>query len=164
MLKLRTILYPTDFSADGDKSFELACALARDHGADLVVLHVYPPPVNHGEGMARQAPAGYFDELRKQLRRLQAHGPTPSVSHQLVEGEAAEEILHLAQQQKCDLIVLGTHGRKGLSRLLLGSVAEKVLREATCPVLTVKVPPAPKEGPEEGHPDRLDASAVRDHS
>ncbi len=153
MLKLRTILYPTDLAEDGDQSFELACALARDHGADLIVLHVYPPPVNHGQGMARRAPAGYFDELRKRLRRLQVSGSTPSISHQLVEGEAAEEILRLAQQRNCDLIVLGTHGRKGLSRLLLGSVAEKVLREASCPVLTVKLSPtATDENKEESVP------------
>lgn len=145
MLKLRTILYPTDFSETGAAAFQLAGSLARDHGADVVVLHVYPPPMNHGEGMARRAPEGYYDALQKRLRRFRVPGRTAGIKHQLVQGEAAEEILRVAHKLDCDLIVMGTHGRKGLSRLLLGSVAEKVLREATCPVLTVKVPLTPKK-------------------
>lgn len=95
--------------------------------------------------MARRAPEGYYDALWKRLHHFQTPGLNAGVKYRLVQGEAADEILRLAQELDCDLIVMGTHGRKGLPRLLLGSVAEKVLREATCPVLTIKVAPTPKK-------------------
>jgi nucleotide-binding universal stress UspA family protein len=147
MWTLRTILYPTDFSDFCDGPFQLACALARDHGAGVYVLHVYPPQVAHGEVVARRQPNGFHDELWQQLRRFEAPGQTVPVFHLLDEGDAAREIVRVADELGCDLIVMGTHGRTGLRRLLLGSVAEQVLRRAPCPVLAVKVP-APAQAAE----------------
>jgi nucleotide-binding universal stress UspA family protein len=145
MLQIRTILHPTDFSTHSEHAFELACSLARDYGARLVVLHVLerPPIAYTGVMMAPPPPPPPEEErqaVREQLLRIQATDPKVHIEHRLEEGDAATAILQVAQEAKCDLIVMGTHGRTGLGRLLMGSVAEKVLRSTTCPVLTVKTP------------------------
>jgi nucleotide-binding universal stress UspA family protein len=141
MLPIRTVLHPTDFSDYSDYAFRLACSLARDYGARLVVLHVATPPmVDYAEGVIPPEPAGYKDQLRERLHQLQAGDPKVRVEHRLVEGDAATEILQVAGETRCDVIVVGTHGRTGLGRMLMGSVAEQVVRKAPCPVLTVKVP------------------------
>lgn len=139
MLTIQTILHPTDLSPRSEYAFHLACALARDHGGSVVVLHVYPPPVAHGEVVARRQD-DYEEQLRQHLHRIQAPGLTVCVRHRLAEGAPAEEILRVAGELGCDLIAMGTHGRTGLGRLLMGSVAEEVVRKAPCPVLTVKTP------------------------
>jgi nucleotide-binding universal stress UspA family protein len=71
---------------------------------------------------------------------VKSDGAKIDIEHQLVEGDAATETLHVALEAGCDLIVMGAQGRTGLPRLLMGSVAEKIVRRASCPVLTVKVP------------------------
>jgi nucleotide-binding universal stress UspA family protein len=147
--RIRTILHPTDFSERSESAFHLACSLARDHGARLIVLHVIPPPVSHSEVVARQQPNGYRERLCDWLHRLQAPDSGVEIDHRLTDGEPYAEILRVAEDDSCDLIVMGTHGRTGLPRLLVGSVAEQVLRRASCPVLTVKFPfPEPVTAPE----------------
>jgi nucleotide-binding universal stress UspA family protein len=90
---------------------------------------------------------------------MQAEGEKVPVEHQLLfVGDPAAEILRVAQAVKADLIVLGTHGRTGLGRLLMGSVAEQVVRRAPCPVVTVKAP-LPQGGPGEGPARETAASA-----
>ena len=149
MSKIRTILHPTDFSERSESAFHLASSLARDHGAQLIVLHVIPPPVSHGEVVARQQPNGYREQMCDWLYRLQAPASGVDIDHRLTDGEPYAEILRVAEDDSCDLIVMGTHGRTGLGRLLMGSVAEQVLRRASCPVLTVKTPFAePVSAPE----------------
>jgi nucleotide-binding universal stress UspA family protein len=78
--------------------------------------------------------------VRGQLEQLEPNDPSVPVVRQLVEGNPAMEILHMAEMIDADLIVMGTHGRRGLKRFLMGSVAEHVLERARCPVLTVKTP------------------------
>jgi nucleotide-binding universal stress UspA family protein/CBS domain-containing protein len=134
----RTILHPTDFSQTAGAAFRTACSVARKDNARLIVLHVYPPPICHGEVVARRQPDSYEDDLWRLLGQYQMPDAAVPVEHRLVEGDAATEILHLAQEEGCDLIVVGTQGRTGLSRLLLGSVAEQVVRRSPCPVLTVR--------------------------
>jgi universal stress protein A len=142
MLPIRTVLHGTDFSESSAAAFRLACSLARDYGAQLIVLHVQPPAVAIGEtGGFYLNPEGERDELMKELRGLSPEDPAVIVDYRLAEGNAADEILRAAQETDCDVIVLGTHGRKGLGRLLLGSVAEQIVRTAPCPVLTVKPTP-----------------------
>jgi nucleotide-binding universal stress UspA family protein len=136
MLAIRTILHPTDFSEQSASAFHLAWSLARDHGARLVVLHVYPPPVAHGELVARRQPNGFHEQLWEQMHRLQAPEGV-GVDYRLEEGDAADQIVLTARRLDCDLVVMGTHGRSGVSRLLMGSAAEQVLRRSPCPVLTV---------------------------
>jgi nucleotide-binding universal stress UspA family protein len=143
MLTIRTILCPTDFSESAQHAFRLAAALARDHRARLLVLHVATPPafVSHGElQRALEQPGGYRHELEDRLRQLREPSSAAPVEYRVVAGDPGAEIVGIAKEAACDLIVMGTHGRTGLGRLLIGSVAEQVLRRAHCPVLTVKVP------------------------
>lgn len=140
MLPIRTILHPTDFSEHSDYALRLACALARDHGARLVLLHVAAPPTAvYGGDILIPAPPDSHDEERQRLDRLQVPDTVPT-ERRLVEGDAATQILAVAERTGSDLVVMGTHGRTGLARLLMGSVAEQIVRKAPCPVLTVKTP------------------------
>ena len=140
MHPIRTILVPTDFSECSEAAFRLASSLARDYSAHLIVLHVYPPPLDHSEEIARRPPDSYEDSLWKSLKAIRAEDLKYDIDYQLVEGDAATEIARVAAEKSCDLIVMGTHGRTGIERVLLGSVAEKVIRHAACPVLTTKPP------------------------
>jgi nucleotide-binding universal stress UspA family protein len=143
MLPIRCILHPTDFSERSEYAFRLACSLAHDHGSQLLVLHVLEPEITVYGDMVLPQP----DEvIRKQVRDklLQIKGPNGKVcAHRLEEGLPAEQILRVAKEIGCDMIVMGTHGRRGLSRFLVGSVAEQVTRQAPCPVVIVKTPFAP---------------------
>jgi MFS superfamily sulfate permease-like transporter len=138
---IRAILHPTDFSEHADFAFQQASAMAREHGARLIVLHVRPSAVATSEIEAAMLPSEADHELlRVRLSRLQPLDPTVRVEHRLQEGDPVEEILRVARECHCDLIVMGTHGRTGLGRLLMGSVAEAIVRTASCPVVTIKSP------------------------
>jgi nucleotide-binding universal stress UspA family protein len=140
MLPIHTILFPTDFSENAQQTFPLACSLARDCDARLLVLYVMPPPLGHEELEAQRTPEEYCKDAWRALHGMEAPDPSVRVQHRLEEGDASRRILAVSRDAEADLIVMGTHGRTGPARLLLGSVAEQVLRRATCPVLTVKVP------------------------
>lgn len=142
MLALKLILHPTDFSPRSEYAFRLACSLARDHGARLLVLHVVTPPpaVSYGEMILDTDTAAQVEQYRQTLEQIKSPDPKVQIQHRLEEGFPASEIIRVANEVQCDMIVLGTHGRSGLGRLLMGSVAEQVVRKATCPVLTVKGP------------------------
>jgi nucleotide-binding universal stress UspA family protein len=147
MLPIHTILHPTDFSDHSLCAFRVACALARDYNALLIVLHVdYLPAALYGDVIAPPRPEGYEARLREQLYGMRATEPGTRVEYRLNEGHPVSEILGVADEVGADLIVMGTHGRTGLGRLLLGSVAEQVSRKARCPVLTVRKP-MPAEAP-----------------
>jgi len=149
MLPIRSILYPTDFSKRSDHAFELDSSLAHDYGAKLLVLHVVPPPAMiYGEGIIVPQPDNYQNQFREKLRQLQPQDAGVHVEHRLEEGDPVAEILRVAGESCCDLIVMGTHGWTGLNRLLMGSVAEGVVRKAPCPVLTVKIPAAAQSAKE----------------
>lgn len=162
MLKIHAILHPTDFSEQSESAFRLACALARDHKAKLLLLHVIePPPIAAAEGVM-VFPLEEDSQAKERLEAIRPADPMLRVQHLSVEGHAAEEIVRVAQAQKCDCIVLGTHGRTGLSRLLMGSVAEEVIRKAPCPVVTVKNPVTLEESTlaQIGAPEGSDAPAA----
>jgi nucleotide-binding universal stress UspA family protein len=93
-----------------------------------------------GEGVLMLPVVFDLEPIRERLKQLMPPDPKVQLERRLVEGDAAPEILHQAGEVKAGLIVMGTHGRTGLGRLLMGSVAEHVVRKATCPVLTVKAP------------------------
>ncbi len=136
MLAMQTILHPTDFSENSRYAFQMACALARDYQATLLLLHVTYP----SSDPLSQVPLPESGKTLDSFPWPRPADPRIRVERQLAEGDFAEEILRLARTRHCDLIVMGTHGRTGLSRLLTGSVAEEVLRKAACPVLAVKAP------------------------
>ena len=144
MFPIRTILLPTDFSAASAAAFQLACSLARDHGSRVLAIHVVPIPVAPYDmgGWVAVEPEGYREELLAKLRSLRPAAPEVAVEYRLADGDPPAEIVRIGRETPCDLIVMGTHGRTGLARLALGSVAEEVLRKAPCPVVTMKsVPP-----------------------
>jgi len=150
MLSIRTILHATDFSEPSRLAFQLACSLARDYGARLILVHVVELPMPAVAEGVMMVPITIDPEpLRKRLEQLRPEAATVRIEHRLLEGNPAAEILRVARDTKCSLIVLGTHGRTGVGRFLMGSVAEQIVRNAPCPVITVK---APQEQPQSESP------------
>jgi len=140
------ILVPTDFSETADAALEYAKTLATDLGASLHLLHVFQDPdlimPFANEAYAPPPPDIRVRELAAArtslLKRMSPEDEDRFAgTHAIVEGLTAKEIVNYAEQYAIDLIVMGTHGRRGVAHLLLGSVAEHVVRTARCPVLTV---------------------------
>jgi nucleotide-binding universal stress UspA family protein len=140
------ILFPTDFSTTGQTALELATSLARDRGAKLLIAHVEEPPLAYGGG---ELYYGMEEPDRRQLERMLSEvvptDPQVGYEHRLLMGSPAGAIVHLAEKEGCELIVMPTHGRTGLMRVLMGSIAEEVVRKAKCPVLTVKAAARPSK-------------------
>ena len=145
-MQLRTIVVPIDFSPSAGDAKEWAIDLARRYGASVIVAHVMEPvawPVSPDGLML--TPADFAGPNRRELdtalaaecAAIQETGVPAQQA--LLDGRPAAEIAALARRCDADLIVMGTHGRKGVSHAILGSVAEKVLRTAPCPVLTVRM-------------------------
>jgi nucleotide-binding universal stress UspA family protein len=135
----KKILFPTDFSPASDAALAYAASLARDTGSQLLILHVEDVQVAYAGGeMYLPAPTTPNLEVEKMLRSVVLADKSVAYEHRLAIGSPAEEIVQIAKDEGVELIVMGTHGRSGLSRLLMGSVAEAVVRKATCPVLTLK--------------------------
>ena len=133
------ILYPTDFSTLGQTALEMATSLARDRGAKLLIVHVEEPPTAYGGGeMYYGIDEPDREELHRMLSEVVPTDLAVGYEHRLMIGTPAGAIVHLAEKEGVDMIVMPTHGRTGLLRLLMGSVAEEVVRKAKCPVLTVK--------------------------
>jgi nucleotide-binding universal stress UspA family protein len=129
MIHVTKILYPTDFSSYSTQAYFHAVGLAETYGANLTVVHVHTP----------DAPGDKAHWLN-QLEQVRPSNPKIAVSHVLLEGDPASEIARYATDAGIDVIVIGTRGRTGVDRLVLGSVAERVMREAPCSVLVVKLP------------------------
>lgn len=142
MLPIRIVLHATDMSECSRYAYKLACSIARDYGANLVLVNVVPfqGAMMGGEGIVIPPPPIDTDHLRNELNKLARDSGLPHTAIVLADGDPAGEILRVAKENRADLIVLGTHGRTGVGRLVMGSVAEQVLRRASCPVLTVKTP------------------------
>jgi len=152
MFPIRRILHPTDFSEPSTAAFEVACALSRDYSAELVIMHVYSTPqVFAPDGIAVPLPSEDPYRARVRLYQIQPTDPRVKVRHILVEGNPVDKILGHAKTEEVDMIVMGTHGTTGLTRLLMGSVAESVMRNTLCPVLTIRKPFHPN--PENDIPD-----------
>ncbi len=144
MRPIRRILAATDFSPDSEEAARYAVELARSLGAQVTLLHVFQPPMYPrdpatGTIAAAQLPAVYQlarEALEQAASTVEAALAQP-VETQLVDDSPAEGILRAAREGDFDLIAMGTHGRTGLKHLLMGSVAERVVRYADRPVLTV---------------------------
>jgi len=143
---IRRILHATDFSPASQAAFKKAVELAKQNRAELVVLHVMSPVVyTTGEGymspkmydeLAASTRAWANGQLDRQLRKAKAAGVR--ARGLLLEGLAHEQIVRAAKAQRADLVVIGTHGRSGLAKFFIGSVAGRVVSAARCPVLTVR--------------------------
>jgi len=143
-ISIHRILFPTDFSESAKPAQQYAMALADRFGAELHLIHVVAPLVPYPDVsspwvMPESEVKYQVDAADQRLRReinskwQEEH----AVKFMTISGFAVDEILKYATDQKIDLIVVGTHGHTGLSRMLIGSVAEKLVRTASCPVLTV---------------------------
>jgi nucleotide-binding universal stress UspA family protein len=154
MIPFRTILVAADFSESSRGAFQVACALAREESTRVVVLNVMEPkyvpesPVYFGQQSVRYLPvardASEHESLKRRLREIYVSDHPLDVEYQTREGETGAEILRSSEELGCDLIVMGTHGRSGLGRLLAGSIAETVLRKASCPVLALRGQEVPR--------------------
>jgi nucleotide-binding universal stress UspA family protein len=146
MRSIKKILAPIDFTEASKQSLDCAMSLAAALGAVVSVVHVYQIPVYSFPDGAIVASAEFATRLSETAQKnLDAvvsgcKGRGVPVIGVLVTGSPAEEIIHVAEREGADLIVTGTHGRHGLGRMLLGSVAEQVLRASPVPVLVVKSP------------------------
>ena len=146
MKSIQRILFATDFSSASETALDRAIELAKDNGAQLIVTHVYEPP-------SRLSLDGYvlpqiYDEFEAALKNEAEKQLLPLVSRAIRAGVEARSLLvkgipyraiaRAAKTSNADLVVLGTHGRTGVARLFLGSVAARVISTAPCPVLTVR--------------------------
>jgi nucleotide-binding universal stress UspA family protein len=130
MLPVKTLLHPTDLTEASDYAFDLACQIARLRGAKVVVLHVVPPPNRRSTEVVIGNPLAGFREI----------APDVPINARVEKGDPAGVILRMAEEMKCDLIVMGVHGRTGLSRWLTRHVVDEVVQRAACAVLTMRSP------------------------
>lgn len=146
MPKIKRLLVPTDFSNTSDLAVGYAIDLAHRYGASIHLVHVV-----EDASFMNTYPDGFFAELPALRDRLMAEAEarltdtvdrcsaaSVAVTRQVVDGRPARVIVQIAGERGTDLIVMGTHGRSGVAHLLLGSVAEHVVRTAPCPVFTVR--------------------------
>ena len=139
MLHINTILVPTDFSETAEQALHVALSLGRDHHAKLVLVAAPPPPPPASEVyVPLHDYDGVTEAMKRQLSELARSITALPVETRMIVGSPGQAIVAVADECQADLIVMGTHGRSGLSRLLMGSVAEHVLRHASCPVLSIK--------------------------
>lgn len=153
MTRITRILVPTDFSATADAALEYAFGLAERFGASIQLLHVLDDPFVF-EGMSAEAyiteapvlRTAMLEDARQRLRHRAAprEGGVP-VETEVLFGHGARTMAEYAAERGIDLIVMGTHGRTGFAHLMVGSVAERLVRTAPCPVLTVRHPHAKRQ-------------------
>lgn len=163
-MNFKKILLPTDFSHYNDAALEYASTLAAKAEAALYIVHV--DELRDLNLSAAMAEAGYpyvspWDtedrrEVRERLAKVVPTIAAVTYEHHYLSGSPVTEILRFAEREHVDLIVMASHGRTGVSRLLMGSIAEGVMRKASCPVLVVKQPakehvPAENTGPYVAH-------------
>lgn len=158
MAEIKTILYPTDFSERSQVAIPLAMDLAKHYGAELHCLHVvditqeyfmegaYTVPLQIAPADAEQSRRLAQEHMNKFVSQYMSE-MTGAVRQVVVLGKPFEQIIRYAREENVDLIVLGTHGHSALASMLLGSVAEKVIRKAPCAVLSVRHPDHKFEAP-----------------
>ncbi len=148
-MQIKSILLPTDFSDCGNFALSHATSLARTFGASIICVHVIEPivPTVGYSGMTEPLPIADIaeqleDSAERELPKLAECEECAGleIEELIAHGEAASEIVRVAKERQVDLIVISSHGRTGLGRMLFGSTAEAVVRHASCPVLVVKPP------------------------
>ncbi len=143
-IEIRTLLVPLDFSDNSRAVLEWAAHLAKAHESKVVLFHAYHLPVEFQQLEGAYLPPDFWAnvkaEAQQSLGRYEVELRNDGLSVETVvrEGYAATAIVNEATEQSVDLIVIGTHGLSGIKHMLLGSIAERVVQKAPCPVLTVK--------------------------
>lgn len=146
MIEIHRVLAPTDFSGHSEKAVRYACALAERFGAELHLIHILSEIIPAGPDplLMPVMPPQFYEESEQRAketldRLLPPHWGKPAAVTTAVRwGSPVEAIVDYCVEQSIDLLVIATHGRTGLSHVLLGSVAERIVREAPCPVLTIR--------------------------
>jgi nucleotide-binding universal stress UspA family protein len=130
VLPIKTLLHPTDLTEASRHAFDVACQIVAGRGARIVVLHVVPPPNRHSTEVVTGNPLAGFSEI----------APDVAIDTRVEKGDPADVILRTAEDVKCDIIVMGIHGRTGLSHWLTRHVVDDVVQRAACAVLTLRSP------------------------
>jgi len=135
------VLCAIDFAANTAMTIEMARLVAESTRGNVILFHAVPMPVEAmGQPLMVEPLTGAEEDARRALERLAVENHLPSYEIRVVTGDPAASIIETAREDGADLIVMATHGRTGLSHLILGSVAERVIRESTTPVMTVRTP------------------------
>ncbi|TDJ15983.1 MAG: universal stress protein [Deltaproteobacteria bacterium] len=143
-IDIQLVLAPIDFSDQANVVIEWATHMAEEHSSKILLLHVYHLPVEFQQLEGAYLPPDFWSNVKKEAEQQLATHSQQIRKHEVEvetlvrEGYPATVIVEEAERQRADLIVIGTHGHTGLKHLLLGSIAERVVRTAPCPVLTVK--------------------------
>ena len=137
MVPVKTVLHPTDLTTASRRAFDLAWQIARDRGARIVALHIVPPANRNAAEVVIGNPLAGFHEI----------APEVTIETRIERGDPAGVILRVAEEIKCDFIVMGTHGRTGPSHWLTGHISDKVVRRARCWVLALPYPFPENEPP-----------------
>jgi nucleotide-binding universal stress UspA family protein len=145
MIKLKKILVPTDFSDFSHLAFQYGLSFCREYQAEMTFLHVIEDPFypSTGDSFGFDM-GGFFEKMEEESNKKMDELLTPdltegvSIQRMISRGTPFLEIIRVAKEQDSDMIVLATHGRTGLAHVLMGSVTEKVVRKAPCPVLVVR--------------------------
>ena len=143
-MNVKSILVPVDYSHSGDAAMAYAVSLAKEYNAEMHLVHVYEQTFTYVDGGFAGAPLPAVPpaDLEAEKEKLTAITPDEGVNfrREFIVGNPADELVNYAKEKGIDLVVMGTHGRTGLNRLLMGSIAEGVVRRSPCPVLTIKQP------------------------
>jgi nucleotide-binding universal stress UspA family protein len=148
MIKIDKILFPTDFSEHSEHALSYALSFAKEYGAKVHVLHVIEDVQYLANAYMFDVPVmpSFADIEQSRLKEMQEFiervitDPTIEIEKTIKRGRPFIEIIRTAREEDVDLIVIATHGRSGLEHVLFGSVAEKVVRKAPCPVLSIRRP------------------------
>jgi nucleotide-binding universal stress UspA family protein len=140
VLHFKTILHPTDFSAPSNHAWRLACCLARDHGAKLILAHVRPLSTTLYATTSMIPDELSEMQVRQQLQDVWPTDSKLTVDRYLLDGDPSEALVEFLEENPADLVVMGSHGRTGITAFVMGSVASDLVRRAPCPVLIVKQP------------------------
>lgn len=136
----KNILCPLDMSSNSLEAIEVATSLAKAEKGQVIFLFTAVPELPSDSGYAVVEMEAAIKATQCELERIRPTDPAVAFRHEVRRGDPAVEIVKFAKDNRVDMIVMTTHGRSGLSRLLMGSVAEHVMRKANCPVLTLKSP------------------------
>ncbi len=146
-MEIKRILFPTDFSEGSSQALDYAVDMAKRYGAKLYLVHVL---YDIGKAAGWYVPHASMDEMYKDIEKsaekelsrfgLEEMRSFKGVERSVLKGVPHTEIVKYAKANKIDLIIMGTHGRKGMGRILFGSTASQVVRYAPCPVLAVRLP------------------------
>jgi nucleotide-binding universal stress UspA family protein len=146
-MQIKSILFPTDFSEGSSQALQYAVDMTKKYGAKLYVVHVI---YDIAKGTGWYVPHVSMDQMYKDIQEgakkelekfgVEGLGEVKDIERTVLTGVPHEEVMNFAKKNKIDLIIMGTHGRKGIDRILFGSTAAQIVRFAPCPVLTVRLP------------------------